>query len=77
MEDVSDRTTVFEFGVLRDRQRGYIDWVMQGILPEDAKTSDVITDDAITLLATRLKTPLQIGRHLVLNLMPGLRKSGN
>jgi len=27
MEEVSDRTTVFEFGGLRDRQRDYIDWV--------------------------------------------------
>lgn len=65
MEEVGDRTTVFEFGGLRDRQRDYIDWVMQGILPEGAKVDDVITDDAMTLLAARLKTPLQIGRHLV------------
>ena len=38
---------------------------MQGALPDGAKISDVITDDAITLLAAKLKTPLQIGRYLV------------
>jgi type II secretory pathway predicted ATPase ExeA len=26
MEEIGDRTTVFEFGGLRDRQRDYIDW---------------------------------------------------
>ena len=38
---------------------------MQGALPDGAKISDVITDVAITLLAAKLKTPLQIGRYLV------------
>lgn len=26
MQEIGDRTTVFEFGGLRDRQRDYIDW---------------------------------------------------
>lgn len=34
MEEVGDRTTVFEFGGLRDRQRDYIDWVMHESLDE-------------------------------------------
>ena len=29
MEEIGDRTTVFEFGGLRDRQRDYIDWVLK------------------------------------------------
>jgi hypothetical protein len=29
-----DRTTVFEFGGLRDRQRDYIDWVLKASLDE-------------------------------------------
>jgi type II secretory pathway predicted ATPase ExeA len=65
MEEVGDRTTVFEFGGLRDCQRDYIDWVMRSSLNEGVEISDVITDEAATLLASRLKTPLQIGRYLV------------
>ena len=29
MEEIGDRTTVFEFGGLRDQQRDYIDWVLK------------------------------------------------
>src|SRR5271166_3094950 len=65
MEEIGDRTTVFEFGGLRDRQRDYIDWVLKASLQEGVAPDDVLTDEAATLLAAKLKTPLQIGQHLV------------
>ena len=65
MEEVGDRTTVFEFGGLRDRQRDYIDWTLRASLEEGVEPEEVLTDEAATLLAARLKTPLQIGRYLV------------
>ena len=65
MEEIGDRTTVFEFGGLRDRQRDYIDWVLRTSLAESVTPDDVITDEAATRLAAKLKTPLQIGQHLV------------
>jgi type II secretory pathway predicted ATPase ExeA len=65
MEEIGDRTTVFEFGGLRDRQRDYIDWVLKTSLDGGVEPDDIITDAAATLLAARLKTPLQIGQHLV------------
>jgi len=65
MEEIGDRTTVFEFGGLRDRQRDYIDWVLKASLDERVAPDDVVTDEAATLLAAKLKTPLQIGQHLV------------
>ena len=65
MEEIGDRTTVFEFGGLRNRQRDYIDWVLKASLEGDAAPDDVLTDKAATLLAAKLKTPLQIGRYLV------------
>ena len=65
MEEIGDRTTVFEFGGLRDRQRDYIDWVLKASLKEGVAPDDVLTDEAATLLAAKLKTPLQIGQHLV------------
>ncbi len=65
MEEIGDRTTVFEFGGLRDRQRDYIDWVLKASLDDDFGPDDVLTDDGATLLAAKLKTPLQVGQHLV------------
>ncbi len=65
MEEIGDRTTVFEFGGLRDQQQGYIAWALGECLAEGVQIADVVTDDAIAKLAAKLKTPLQIGRHLV------------
>lgn len=65
MEEIGDRTTVFEFGGLRDQQRDYIDWVLKASLNEGVAPDDVLTNEAATLLAAKLKTPLQIGQHLV------------
>src|SRR4051794_24527731 len=62
MEEIGDRTTVFEFGGLRDQQRDYIDWVLKASFKEGVAPDDVLTDEAATLLAAKLKTPLQIGQ---------------
>jgi type II secretory pathway predicted ATPase ExeA len=60
MEEIGDRTTVFEFGGLRDRQRDYIDWVLKISLEEGVAPEDIMTDAAATRLAAKLKTPLLI-----------------
>ena len=65
MEEIGDRATVLEFGGLRDRQRAYLDWALAAALKEGVERETIITEDALVLLATKLKTPLQIGRHLV------------
>jgi type II secretory pathway predicted ATPase ExeA len=65
MEEIGDRTTVFEFGGLRDRQRDYIDWVLKSSVEEGVTPEDIMTDTAATRLAAKLKTPVQIGQHLV------------
>jgi type II secretory pathway predicted ATPase ExeA len=65
MEEIGDRTTVFEFGGLRDRQRDYIDWALRAALSPGIEPDVVLSEDAAILLAAKLKTPLQIGRHLV------------
>jgi hypothetical protein len=43
----------------------YIDWVLKASLDERVAPDDVVTDEAATLVAAKLKTPLQIGQHLV------------
>jgi type II secretory pathway predicted ATPase ExeA len=65
MEEIGDRTTVFEFGGLRDQQRDYITWAIGQCLADGRDIGEVIDDTAIGKLAAKLKTPLQIGRYLV------------
>ncbi len=50
---------------LRDRPRDYIDRVLKASLGDGMMPDHVLTDEAATLLAAKLKTPLQIGQHLV------------
>jgi type II secretory pathway predicted ATPase ExeA len=61
MEEIGDRTTVFEFGGLRDQQRDYVTWAISQCLAAGREIGDVIDDAAISMLAAKLKTPLQIG----------------
>jgi hypothetical protein len=65
MEEIGNRAAVFEFGGLRGRQRDYIDWVLKNGVEEGVAPEDIITDAAATRLPAKLKTPLQIGQHLV------------
>jgi type II secretory pathway predicted ATPase ExeA len=65
MEEIGDRATVFEFGGLRDQQRDYIDWLLRASLKEAVEPEEILTAEAATALAAKLKTPLQIGQHLV------------
>jgi len=43
-------------------------------LADGVEIGDVLTDDAIAKLAAKLKTPLQIGRHLVRESRPGSKR---
>jgi len=53
MEEIGDRTTVFEFGGLGDRQRDYIDWVLKNSVEEGVAPEDIITEAAATRLAAQ------------------------
>ncbi|MCF7673626.1 AAA family ATPase [Bacillus subtilis] len=54
MEEVGDRAIIFEFGGLRDRQRDYIEWVLNTSLETGVDTTQTITDEAATIMATKL-----------------------
>ena len=73
MEEIGDRATVFEFGGLRDQLRNYIDWVLRASLNDAVEPDEILTAEAATLLAAKLKTPLQIGLHLVRAFEAGLK----
>ena len=66
MEEVGYRTTVFGYEGVAGHQREYIAWLLNACVAADTGVSEMIDDAAIELLATRLRTPLQIEQHLVL-----------
>jgi hypothetical protein len=73
MEEIGHRTTIVDFKGLAGQQRPYLDWLLAQCLGEGVAASDVITEEAIDLLARRLGTPLQIERYLTLALEEGWR----
>ena len=71
MEEIGSRAEVFNLDGIAGRQREYIHWLL-GACTENPHTAEsILTDDAIDLLATRLRTPLQIQQHLTFALEAG------
>jgi len=66
MEEVGYRSTVIAYEGIAGHQREYIAWLLRACAAADATLAEMIDDDAVELLATRLRTPLQIEQHLVL-----------
>lgn len=73
MEEIGHRTTIVSFKGIAGQQRPYIDWLLTQCLAEGVIPGDVITEEAIELLARRLGTPLQIERYLTQALEEGWR----
>jgi hypothetical protein len=66
MEEVGFRSTDFAYEGIEGYQRDYIIWLLSACAPVKTNLTEIIEDDAIHLLASRLRTPLQIEQHLVL-----------
>ncbi|MFN6325487.1 MAG: ExeA family protein [Aphanizomenon sp.] len=66
MEEIGYRTTVFSLEGIVGNQREYIEWLVSECTIDDTVSSDILDAEAIELLATRLRTPLQIEQHLTL-----------
>ncbi|WP_448954969.1 ExeA family protein [Labrys neptuniae] len=64
MEEIGYRSVAFEFDGVASRQADYIRWLLGRCAAEGTDIDDLIDDEAIELLAARLKTPLQIEQHL-------------
>lgn len=56
---------MIEFGRSRDRQCDYIDRAVRTALSPGIEPDVLLTEDAAIPFAVKLKTPFQIGRHLV------------
>jgi type II secretory pathway predicted ATPase ExeA len=66
MEEIGYRATVFSFDGIVGSQREYIDWLLRTCSTEKTKPAELIDDAVIDLLAAKLRTPLQIEKHLSL-----------
>lgn len=68
MEEVGFRTEVFSLDRITGSQREYIQWLLACCAQGRGKGESTLTEDAIDLLATKLRTPLQVQRYLTLAL---------
>jgi type II secretory pathway predicted ATPase ExeA len=66
MEEIGYRTAVFSLDSIGGCQSDYIEWLLKSCTAEGIPLENLITTEAIDVLATRLRTPLQIEQHLSL-----------
>lgn len=74
MEEIGYRTTIFDYeGIGADQRRDYLAWLLGACAAEGVKVADLMDEDAVDMLAERLRTPLQIEMHLTLAFEQGFR----
>ena len=73
MEEIGYRTTTFDYEGIGSTRRDYVTWLLGACAADGVKVSDLMDDDAIDLIAERLRTPLQIEMHLTLAFEQGFR----
>lgn len=75
MEEIGYRTAVFSLEGVTGNQREYIEWMLATCAADRAKVDAIFDPAAVDLLASRLRTPLQIEQHLTLALETGYQAS--
>ena len=73
MEEIGNRATVFSLDNIHGDNREYIHWLLEQCTESRRAASAPFDDDAIDLLAERLRTPLQINEYLALALEAGFQ----
>lgn len=61
---------------IADSQREYLDFLLSECTGEKMALDSIITEEAIAMLATKLRTPLQIQMHLSQSLEAGYETDG-
>jgi type II secretory pathway predicted ATPase ExeA len=70
-EDIGYRTAVFTLDGLSGSQREYLHWLLHVCTEGKMEPEMILTTDAIDLLVSKLRTPLQMQRQLTLALEVG------
>jgi hypothetical protein len=71
MEEIGYRTDIFSLDAIAGSQREYIHWLLNTCTQGAVDVASIMTEDAVDLLAGKLRTPLQIQLHLSLSLEAG------
>ncbi|NBT44435.1 MAG: AAA family ATPase [Gammaproteobacteria bacterium] len=71
MEEIGARAKLFSLDSWGQQKQKYIEWVLTHCSKPKTAIHDIVTPDAINLLAERLITPLQICHYLTLALIKG------
>lgn len=71
MEEIGYRTDIFTLDGIAGSQREYITWLLAASTAAKTEPESILTTEALDLLATKLRTPLQIHLHLTLALEAG------
>lgn len=71
MEEIGQRTDVFTFDGIAGKQHEYINWLINACTEGAVTLETILTLEALDLLATKLRTPLQIEHHIKLALEAG------
>lgn len=73
MEEIGYRTDIFTLDSIAGSQREYIHWLLGASFVTKTKAESILTTEAIDMLATKLRTPLQVQLHLTLALEAGFQ----
>jgi type II secretory pathway predicted ATPase ExeA len=66
LEEIGARTSVFTLEGIRGHQQQYIKWLLSECIQDKLQPDDLLTEEALAVLAERLTTPLQIEHYLKL-----------
>jgi type II secretory pathway predicted ATPase ExeA len=75
-EEIGNRATVFSLDNVHGDNRQYIYWLLEQCTKPGTAPETLFDEEAIDFLAERLKTPLQIGKHLTLALEQAFQIGG-
>jgi type II secretory pathway predicted ATPase ExeA len=71
MEEIGYRTDIFTLDGIAGSQRDYIHWLLGVSTGNKVESESILAADAVNMLATELRTPLQVQLHLTLELEAG------
>ncbi len=71
VEEIGYRTEIFTLDGIVGSQREYIQWLLAACTEPQDDAPPILTEEAIDLLATKLRTPLQVQQHVTLVLEAG------
>jgi type II secretory pathway predicted ATPase ExeA len=73
MEEIGSRTSIFNLEGIQAQKTAYMNWLLGKCLKKGIKQTDVLSEEALSQLAERLTTPLQIEQHLRMAFEEGYR----